>query len=83
MSNEVTDKSTKITPKQGLATPKHRAATFRVTRKQGSKRLFTAVNKRAKRLTADLHGDITTDALRIISKTYRVLESPSLKKITL
>lgn len=76
MSNEVTEVTVKRSSHK-------RAATFKVTHKQGSKRLFTAVNKRAKRLTADLHSDITADALRIIAKTYRVLESPSLKKIAL
>lgn len=82
MSNEQ-KQNQEVKKAERKAKGQKRAATFKVTRKQGSKRVFTAVNKRAKRLTADLHGDITGDALRIISKTYRVLESPSLKKISL
>lgn len=64
------------------ATKKNRAATFRVTNKQGNKRVFTPVNKRAKALTAAVDGVITIANLRgVASLGVRVLESPSLKKI--
>ena len=59
-----------------------RAATFKVLSKQGGKQLFEAVNKRAKRLT-DGQKEITTKELKKLTKQYRVLESPSLKRIPL
>lgn len=68
----------------GAKTRKHRAATFRVTAKQGNKRVFTPVNKRAKKLAQVAGGELTTTNLRGIKALgYRVLESPSLKAIKL
>lgn len=62
---------------------KKRAVTFRVISKQAGKRIFAPVNKRAKALTQAVDGAITVANLRGLAKNYRVLESPSLKKITL
>lgn len=62
-----------------------RAATFRIIEKQGGKRLFAPVNKRAKKL-ALVTGENTLTAKNlkgIKEMGFRVLESPSLKKISL
>lgn len=78
--------SKKASPKTSEKSPAHaRAATFRVITKQGGKRLFTPVNKRAKKL-ALVTGEstLTSKNLKgIKAMGFRVLESPSLKKISL
>jgi len=84
MTNAVQTEATILAKKERRATKARqpRAATFRVTSKQGNKRIFTPVNKRAKRYAAIAGTELTLKNLRAIKNLgIRVLESPSLKKI--
>lgn len=78
--------SQETSPKTSEKTKAHaRAATFRIITKQGGKRLFAPVNKRAQKLSL-ITGETTLTAKNlkgIKEMGFRVLESPSLKKISL